>query len=141
MSDIARKLVTVERITAIDPIPDADAIEVATVRGWQVVVKRGDFYVGDLAVYFEIDSFIPTEIAPFLTKPGHFPKTYEGVEGERLRTVRLRGTISQGLLIKLEDLFDVVEINGIKYINISDSLPTDYEGTDANLSNTEQKDG
>lgn len=94
-----RKMATVRRIDAVNPIPNADAIEVATVGGWRVVVKRGEFQPGDLAVYCEIDSFIPSTVAPFLTKPGHYPKTFEGVEGERLRTVRLRGQISQGLLL------------------------------------------
>lgn len=94
-----RKMATIRKIDAINPIPDADAIEVATVGGWKVVVKKGDYTVGALAVYCEIDSFIPTAIAPFLTKPGQYPKTFEGVEGERLRTVRLRGQLSQGLLL------------------------------------------
>ena len=102
MSEITRKLATVERILDIQPIEGADAIEVATVRGWKVVVKKGEYQVGDLAIYIEIDSFIPTTMAPFLTKPGHFPKVYEGVEGERLRTVRLRGQVSQGLILPLD---------------------------------------
>jgi RNA ligase (TIGR02306 family) len=94
-----RKMATIRRIDAINPIPGADAIEVATVGGWKVVVKKGEYQVNDLAVYCEIDSFIPTTIASFLTKPGHTPKVYEGVEGERLRTVKLRKTLSQGLLL------------------------------------------
>ena len=106
MSEITRKLATVERILDIQPIEGADAIEVATVRGWKVVVKKNEFNVSDLAVYIEIDAFIPTAMAPFLTKPGHFPKTYEGVEGERLRTVKLRGQISQGLILPLSALSD-----------------------------------
>jgi RNA ligase (TIGR02306 family) len=97
-----RKMATIRKIDAINPIPDADAIEVATVGGWKVVVKRGEYQPGQLAVYCEIDSFIPTTIASFLTKPGHTPKVYEGVEGERLRTVRLRKTLSQGLLLNLD---------------------------------------
>lgn len=101
MSEINRKLATVERILAIDEIPGAENIEVATVRGWKVVVKKGEYQVGDLAIYIEIDAFIPTAMAPFLTKPGHFPKVYEGIEGERLRTVKLRGQISQGLILPL----------------------------------------
>ena len=92
-----RKLATIQRIDAINPIPNADAIEVATVGGWRVVVKRGEFAVGDLAVYCEIDSWIPSSIAPFLSK-GNEPKEYNGVKGERLRTVSLRKQISQGLL-------------------------------------------
>jgi len=96
-----RKLATVQRIASISPIEGADAIEVARVGGWDVVVKKGEFTAGDLAIYFEIDSWIPTALAPFLTKPGHFPKTYNGVEGEKLRTIRLRGQVSQGLLLQV----------------------------------------
>jgi RNA ligase (TIGR02306 family) len=99
-----RKMATIRRIDAINPIDGADAIEVATVGGWKVVVKKGEFNAGDLAVYCEIDSWIPTAIAPFLTKPGHYPKTFENVEGERLRTVKLRGQISQGLLLPVSVL-------------------------------------
>ncbi len=93
-----RKMAVVKRIDAIDPIPDADAIEVATVGGWKVVVKKGEFQPGQLAVYCEIDSWIPTEIAPYLSK-GPVPREYEGIKGERLRTVKLRGQVSQGLLL------------------------------------------
>lgn len=96
-----RKMATIRVIDAINPIPDADAIEVATVGGWKVVVKRGEFTVGDLAVYCEIDSWIPTELAPFLSK-GKEPRVYEGIKGERLRTVSLRKTVSQGLLLPLK---------------------------------------
>ena len=94
-----RKMATIRRIDELNPIEGADKIEVATVGGWKVVCQKGLYVVGDLVVYCEIDSFIPTTIAPFLTKDGHYPKTYEGVEGERLRTIKLRGQISQGLLL------------------------------------------
>lgn len=99
-----RKMATIRKIDEINPIDGADAIEVATVGGWKVVVKKGEFTAGDLAVYCEIDSWIPSTIAPFLTKPGHFPKVYEGVEGERLKTVKLRGQLSQGLLLNLDNV-------------------------------------
>lgn len=97
-----RKLATIRRIDALDPIEGADKIEVATIGGWKVVAQKGLYNVGDLAVYFEIDSWIPNAIAPFLTKPGQYPKVYEGVEGQRLKTIKLRGQISQGLLMPLE---------------------------------------
>lgn len=96
-----RKLATIRKIDALNPIVGADAIECATVGGWKVVVKKGEYTVGDLAVYCEIDSWIPTELAPFLSK-GKEPREYEGVKGERLRTVKLRGQLSQGLLLPLE---------------------------------------
>jgi RNA ligase (TIGR02306 family) len=96
-----RKLASIRSIDNIDPIVGADAIEVATVGGWKIVVKKGEFAVGDLAVYLEIDSWVPTELAPFLTKSKE-PRVFEGVKGERLRTIRLRGQLSQGLLLTLD---------------------------------------
>lgn len=114
-----RKLATIRRIDEINPIPDADAIEVATVGGWRVVVKKGEFAVGDLAIYCEIDSWIPSSIAPFLSK-GNEPKEYNGVKGERLRTIRLRGQLSQGLLLPIDLTFfrdistDLTETLGVQ---------------------------
>lgn len=104
-----RKLATLRKIGAVTPIEGADAIECATVGGWKVVVKKGEFKPGDLAVYCEIDSWIPHSLAPFLSK-GKEPRVFEGVAGERLRTVKLRGQISQGLLLpKPTGLMDAVE--------------------------------
>ncbi len=95
-----RKMASIRKINAINPIENADAIECATVGGWKVVVKKGEFKIGDLAVYCEIDSWIPNQVAPFLTK-GAEPREYNGVKGERLRTMKLRGQISQGLLLSV----------------------------------------
>jgi RNA ligase (TIGR02306 family) len=97
-----RKLASIRTIDELTPIDDADTIECATVGGWRTVVKKGEFKVGQLAVYFEIDSWIPKTVAPFLCKG----KTYEGIEGARLKTVRLRGQLSQGLLLPLQGLID-----------------------------------
>jgi RNA ligase (TIGR02306 family) len=96
-----RKMATIRKIDDIRPIEGADAIECAVVGGWQVVVKKGEYNVGDLAVYLEIDSFVPHELAPFLSK-GQEPREFNGVKGERLRTVKLRGVTSQGLLLPLK---------------------------------------
>ena len=93
-----RKLASIRKIASIRPIPEADAIECVTVDGWDVVTKKGEFSVGDLVVYLEIDSWVPTELAPFLSK-GKEPREFNGVKGERLRTVKLRGQLSQGLLL------------------------------------------
>jgi len=95
-----RKLATIRIIDDITPIDGADAIECAVVGGWKVVVKKGEYQAGDLAIYCEIDSWIPHALAPFLSK-GKEPRVFEGVEGERLRTVKLRGQISQGLLLPM----------------------------------------
>lgn len=94
-----RKLASIQRVAEVIPIDGAEFIEIVRINGWKVVSKKGEYQVGDLCCYCEIDSFIPTAIAPFLTKAGHSPKVYNGVEGERLRTVKLRGQLSQGLVI------------------------------------------
>ena len=99
-----RKLATIRRIDEINPIDGADLIEVATIGGWKIVVKKGEYKAGDLAIYFEIDSWIPHELAPFLSK-GQEPREFEGVKGERLRTIRLKGQISQGLLLPLSIMY------------------------------------
>ena len=96
-----RKMASIRSIDNIEPITNADSIEVATVGGWKVVVKKGEFKTNDLVVYLEIDSWVPTSLAPFLSK-GKEPKVFNGVEGERLRTVKLRGQISQGLLLPID---------------------------------------
>lgn len=103
-----RKLASIRRIADILPIEGADAIEVAVVDGWKVVIKKGEFAIGDSAIYLEIDSWVPHEIAPFLSK-GHEPREYNDVKGERLRTVKLRGQVSQGLLLNYWDFPDVVK--------------------------------
>ncbi len=106
-----RAMAKIVKIDSIRPIPDADSIECARVGGWNVVIKRGDFAVGDIAIYCEIDSWIPHELAPFLSK-GSQPRLYNDVRGERLRTVKLRGQISQGLLLKVAGCFgDTVTVS------------------------------
>lgn len=122
-----RKMATIRKIDSIRPILGADAIECAIVGGWTCVVKKGEYSASDLVVYCEIDSFIPTAIAPFLTKPGHYAKTFEGVEGERLRTVKLRGQLSQGLLLPLS-MLTMVESELFEGLDVSFPLGiTKYE--------------
>lgn len=97
-----RKLARIAQITDIKPIEGADAIECAVVdNGWNVVVKKGEYQKNDIAIYCEVDSWIPHELAPFLSK-GQEPREYNEVKGERLRTVKLRGQISQGLLLPIQ---------------------------------------
>jgi RNA ligase (TIGR02306 family) len=120
-----RKMATVRKILDIKPIPGADAIEVAVVDGWKVVIKKGEFNIGDLVVYCEIDSWIPFTIAPFLSKTKE-PKEYNGVPGERLKTVRLRGQISQVFILPIDLLSEIEYEEGIdvsEYLNIQKYEP------------------
>jgi RNA ligase (TIGR02306 family) len=116
-----RKLASIRKITEINPILNADAIEVAVVDGWEVVVKKGEYAAGDFAVYFEIDSFVPEHLAPFLSK-GSGAKEYEGIVGNRLRTVKLRGQVSQGLLLPLTVLDGVVESQLLEGLDVTHPL-------------------
>ena len=95
-----RQLATIRRIAEIKPIEGADVICSYRVDGWWVVGKKDEFKVNDLVVYFEIDSWIPHEIAPFLSK-GKEPREYNGIKGERLKTIKLKGSLSQGLILPL----------------------------------------
>lgn len=98
MSDITRNLSTVRVVNALHPIADAEFIERAEVDGWSVVVKKGEFRPGDSCVFFEIDSFIPATDTrfDFLAKT---KRTWKGKDGYRLKTIKLKKTISQGLAL------------------------------------------
>lgn len=100
-----RKLATIRRIAEVAPIAGADKIVAYRVDGWWVVDQKDRYQIGDLAVYLEVDSWVPFEVAPFLTK-GKEPREFEGVKGERLKTIRLKGQLSQGLLLPLTHAFN-----------------------------------
>lgn len=99
-----RKLATIETIKEKKPIEGADKIEAVRVREWWVVSKKDEFMVGNTCVYFEIDSLLPV-IPPFefLAKNGTKKMIIDGkdVVGYRLRTIKLRGQLSQGLALPL----------------------------------------
>lgn len=106
----------VARIGKIEPIENADKIEVATVDGWRVVVAKVDnFQVGDQCVYIEIDSKVPDDNPKFA-----FLKDRK----YKVKTIKLRGQISQGLIMPMsilpqgvyEDHQPVDELLGIKKI-------------------------
>jgi RNA ligase (TIGR02306 family) len=98
-----RKLASIQEITSICPIPGADSIEVANVLGWHVVVKKGEFESGDIVVYAEVDSVLP-EIPEyeFLRKCCYLDKN--GFKGFRIRTAKLRGQVSQGIVFPIDIL-------------------------------------
>ena len=99
-----RKLASIRKILDIRPIVGADVIEVATVGNWNVVVNKNTFNVGDDVVYFEIDSFLPIrEEFEFLRK-NSYKKLSDDSEGFRLRTIKLRNQVSQGLILPLSIL-------------------------------------
>ena len=100
MNNMDRKLASVRRIQEIKPISGADKICAYRVDGWWVVDSINKYNIGDLVVYYEIDSFLPiTPQLEFLRKSSY--KKMNDREGFRLKTIRLKGQISQGLLTPL----------------------------------------
>jgi RNA ligase (TIGR02306 family) len=99
-----RKLATIRRIADISPIEGADKIELATVDGWKVVVAKDVGHkVGNLVVYCEIDSFLPIKDEfEFLRKTSY--RKMGDQEGFRLKTIKLRGQVSQGLILPINVL-------------------------------------
>lgn len=89
-----RQLATVQTITDIQSIPDADAIEVVSVLGWKVVIKKGEFNIGDRIVYCEVDSIMPERPEFEFLRSVKF----------RVKTRRMRGQISQGIVFPLSVL-------------------------------------
>jgi len=122
MSDVTRKMASIRRIDAINPIEGADLIEVASVGGWNIVVKKNEFSVGDLAVYFEIDSFLPegNPVWQFLVDKSS--RLFDAQRGHVLRTIKLRGVYSQGLLLPLEPTCEHIESELAEGLDVSTPL-------------------
>lgn len=107
-----RKLASIQKVISLEPIPGADRIEKATILGWELVTKKGEFQVGDLCVYIEIDSQVPERPEFEFLRERKF----------RVRTIKLRKQISQGLALSLNILpknkykegQDVTSLLGIK---------------------------
>ena len=89
--------VKVTRIRAIEPIPNADAIELAVVGDYRSVVPKGEFKVDELAVYIPEQSIVPAWVLERMGLVGKLA----GREKNRVKAIKLRGCLSQGLLYKL----------------------------------------
>ena len=124
-----RKLASIQTVNAVEPIPNADAIEKIRVLGWWVVVKKGEHQPGDKLVYCEIDSLLPERPEFEFLRTSSFKPAQMGPTGDvtlpagfRIKTVRLRGQVSQGICFPLsvlppeaptEEGADVIEWLGI----------------------------
>lgn len=85
---------TIQRILEVKPVENSDFLDVVKVLGWQVVTKRNDFKVGDLCVYVALDSVMPEKPEFEFLRKEHF----------RIRTMKLRGELSQGIVFPLSIL-------------------------------------
>jgi RNA ligase (TIGR02306 family) len=94
-----RSLVTIQKVKEISGIADSDFLELAHVMGWQCVVKKGEFRAGELGVYFEVDSFLPVQERYEFLRNSSYRDNVDNGKGFRIRTVKMRGQLSQGLLL------------------------------------------
>ncbi|MCL2210641.1 MAG: RNA ligase (ATP) [Treponema sp.] len=97
-----RSLVTIQKVKSIAAIQDSDFLELACIMGWQCVVKKGEFKEGDLGVYFEVDSFLPVDERYEFLRASSFRDNVDNGQGFRIKTMKMRGQLSQGLLIPLD---------------------------------------
>lgn len=115
ITDTERRLAREETILAVNPIADADQIEAVQVGGWTVVTRKGDFNPGDKVIYFEIDTALPLEDARFAFLRPRGCRTVDGADYHVLRTAKLRGTYSQGLVMPLADFPDLESLTFAKW--------------------------
>lgn len=102
-----RKMASIQRIVDVSPIDGADRLESVTVEAWRCVVGKGRFHVGDDVVYFEVDTFMPLSNDAFsFLSTGTKDMMVGGkvVKGHVIRTMKLRGSLSQGLVMHQEEL-------------------------------------
>jgi len=102
-----RKLVTIRSITDIQEIEGADRIEEVWVDGWSVVCQKGIHNIGDSVLYFELDSFLPESDKRFESFMKFGTRTFNGVVGHRVKTVRLKGVYSQGVIIPISEFPEI----------------------------------
>jgi len=103
-----RKLARIVEIDDVVPHPNADALELAVIGGWQLCVKLGEYKKGDRAIYCEIDSLLPlsnVELFGFLEARRSDNRRVNGENYHRLKTIKLRKELSQGLLVPVPEKF------------------------------------
>lgn len=91
--------VEVVRVESVLPHPNANRLEIAQIKGWQCIVGKGSFQPGQLGVYFPIDSLLPEALEAVI-----FKDTKIKLDKHRVKTIKLRGAISQGLLVQGKDI-------------------------------------
>jgi RNA ligase (TIGR02306 family) len=104
LSDINRKLATIRTVSSKEPIEGADRIELIRVDGWQCIAQKGLYEVGSKVVYCEIDSFLPVRPEFEWLRKSSFKSTTNLGDGFRIRTMKMKGVISQGLLLPIEEI-------------------------------------
>jgi RNA ligase (TIGR02306 family) len=101
-----RSLASIQKVLKVRPIDGADKIEAIDVLGWTVVSEKGRFKEGDLCIYFEVDSFLNADDPRYASFSERFTN-WDGKRGMRLKTIRLRKQLSQGLILKISEFPEI----------------------------------
>ena len=99
-------IVEICKIEEVISHPNADRLDIVKIKDWYCVTQKDSFIVGDLALYFPIDSILPEKIESLIFGKDAKVK----LDNHRIRTIKLRKIISQGLVIKPE----IVDIHKYK---------------------------
>lgn len=138
-------MVTIEKISKIidHPDPKTHSLEIATIQGWQCVVKKGEYSAGERVIYFQVDSILPQEVESRIFGENAKVK----LSKSRVKTIKLRGAVSKGFIcpFKLFDDYsftknvgdDITKVFGVtkfepklgnnKLLNIKESKTVDHE--------------
>lgn len=104
-----RKMASVQVIWKVEPIEGADRIELGHVMGWQCVVNKDVFKPMDKGVYFEIDSYLPIDPRFEFLRAGSYKNSQIMGEGFKIKTMKFKGQISQGLFLPLSQFPEIPE--------------------------------
>jgi hypothetical protein len=136
--ELHRELARIVQIDEILVHPKADRMELAMIGGWQCCVKKDEFKAGDIALYAEIDAMLPTTIDEFafLEARKDDLKAVGDKSYARIKTIKLRGEMSQGLLIPVPKMLGKRKVGE----NVTQALGVlKYEGKKQKLENVTQK--
>lgn len=96
--------VPVTKIREILPHDNATALEIAKVYDWNVIVQKGRYKAGDVVIYVPVDSILPWDLENKIFPPESKIK----LRHSRVRSIKIRGQISQGMIIDLDDVKDLI---------------------------------
>ena len=131
MIDFDRKdLVNVEKIKDVINHPNADRLDIIRINEWQCVAEKGVFKIGDMCIYFSIDSILPIEVESKIFGADSKVRLSKA----RVKTIKLRGSISQGLATPIETIFPntkrmfIVGDDLTKELGVGKYVPTPKQG-------------
>ncbi len=120
--EIKRQMAWVTKIDAVENHTNADSLDICTIGGWKCITKRGEFKENELVVYISIDSFLKEGNPAWQFLVDKSSRVFDAQRGHVLRTIKLRGVYSQGLLLPLEPTCENIESELFEGLDVSEIL-------------------